>query len=87
MKFSDKYVFKDEKFSVGVEETTGKYYVSFPVANSQVDYEEHYEIDRAQYDSCPENLEELRAIVHKSRTRDNDENLFKKPGGMRGSPI
>ncbi|GLQ87154.1 hypothetical protein [Dyella flagellata] len=87
MNFIDKHVFREERFSVGIEETTGKYYVSFPVANSYVEYEEYYEIDRDQYEACPANLDVLKEIVKKSRARQNDERLIVKPGRLRGSPV
>lgn len=87
MHFIDKYVFREERFSVGVEETTGKYYLSIPVANLYVEYEEYYEIDPDQYDACPTNLDQLKEIAAKSRTRQNDAKLMVKPGRLRGSPV
>lgn len=87
MKFIDKHVFRDERFSVGVDETTGKFYLSIPVSNPLVDYEEYYEIDQAQYDACPTNMEELREIAAKCRKRENDSRLIIKPGRLRGNPL
>jgi len=87
MKFVDKYVFREERFSVGVEETTGKHYLSIPVANPFVDYEEYYEIDVDQFQACPSNLGQLKEIAAKSRARQNDERLIVQPGSLRGSPV
>lgn len=87
MKFLDKHIFKDDRFSIGVEESTGKYYLSIPVANPYVDYEEYYEINMSQYDACPGNLDELREIAAKSRARQNDGRLIVQPGRLRGTPV
>lgn len=87
MKFTDKHVFRNERFSVGVEETTGKYFISIPVANPFVDYEEYYEIDAAQYHACPANLDELKRLAEKCRARQNDARLIVKPGRLRGTPV
>lgn len=87
MKFTDKYVFKSERFSVGCEESSGRFYVSIPVANPYVEYEEYYEIDRAQYDNCPGNFDELKVIVQKCRNHENDSNLLVLPGRLRGAPV
>ena len=87
MKFKDQYVFKEDRFSVGVEESTGKYYISIPVANPYVDYEEYYEIDALQYHACPNNIDELRQIAAKCRARQNDSQLIQQPGRLRGMPV
>ena len=87
MKFIDKYVFQEERFSVGLEETTGKYYLSIPVANPYVEYEEYYEMDPDQYQACPANLDQLKEMAAKSRAGQNDAKLLVKPGRLRGSPV
>lgn len=87
MKFVDKHVFREERFSIGVEETTGKCYLSIPVANPYVDYEEYYEIDADQFQGCPGNLEQLKEIAARSRARQNDGKLIVQPGMLRGSPV
>ncbi|RUL72504.1 hypothetical protein [Dyella choica] len=87
MKYVDRHVFREERFSLGFEETTGKYYLSIPVANPYVEYEEHYEIDLDQYEACPANLDQLKEIAAKSRARQNDSRLMVKPGRLRGSPV
>lgn len=87
MKFTDMHVFRDEKFSVGIEEVGKKYYISIPVSNPYVDYEEYYEINDAQFHACPANIEELKEIAAKCRARQNDSRLIMKPGRLRGHPI
>lgn len=87
MKFIDTHVFKEDRFTVGFEESTGRYYLSIPVSNPYLDYEEYYEIDHQQFAACPGNIEELRTIAAKCRARTNDDRLIVKPGSMRGSPM
>lgn len=50
MKFNDVLVNKAERFSIGIEDVSGRCYVSFPVRNEYVEYEEYYEIDRARFE-------------------------------------
>lgn len=50
MKFTDIYFNREKRFSLGIEESSGKFYASFPVRNDMTEYEEYYEIDRAQLD-------------------------------------
>lgn len=56
LKFKDVVICRAERFSVGVEEASGKFYVAIPVSNSPVDYEEYYQIDHdafARYKADP----------------------------------
>ena len=41
MKFKDTYANRKEFFSLGIEQTSGRFYVSFPVSNGIADYEEY----------------------------------------------
>jgi hypothetical protein len=74
-------------FSVGIEETSGRFYVSIPVSNGMVDYEEYYEIDKASYDLFQGDLESALVFVMRCRRRELDELLIVKPGTNRGTAI
>jgi hypothetical protein len=87
MKFNDVHIFKTDRFSVGVEQESGKFFLSIPVANRLVDYEEYYEIDQATFDQCPANVAELRTLAQRCRLRQNDNCLMVQPGSDRGSAI
>ncbi|WP_443747384.1 hypothetical protein [Asticcacaulis solisilvae] len=87
MKFVDEFVFREDRFFIGTETFPGRHYISIPVANPYVEYEEYYKIDDADYRNCPGNVEDLRKIVEKCRARLNDDNLMLKPGRLRGSPV
>jgi len=84
MKFHDVAVNKAERFSIGIEEASGRYYVSFPVRNDYAEYEEYYEIDRAQFDRFQLDGAAALAFVTQCRNREKDELLIVKPGRLRG---
>ncbi len=87
MKFNDVVVNREHRFSIGVEEDSGRYYVSIPVNNGLVDYEEYYEIDRAQFERYRLQPELALDLVMRARRRDADDLLIVKPGTRRGEPI
>lgn len=85
MEFKDIYFNREERFSLGIEETSGKFYASFPVRNDMIEYEEYYEISRAQFDLFQTDLDAALAFVNRCRRRELDELLIQKPGSRRGS--
>ncbi|MFJ3485582.1 hypothetical protein ACIPL1_19650 [Pseudomonas sp. NPDC090202] len=87
MNFVDMYVNREERFSIGIEKVSGKFYVSFPVRNDMIDYEEYYEIDRAQYDLYQKDPNAALVFVTRCRHRELDELLIQKPGSKRGTAI
>lgn len=87
MKFDDQFVFKDDRFSVGTEVVSGVHYISIPVRNPYLEYEEYYKIDESEYRNCPGNLDVLRKIAEICRAGLNDDNLIMAPGRLRGRPI
>ena len=48
MKFSDVFVSREDRYSIGAELDSGGHYVSIPVSNGVVDYEEYYAISAEQ---------------------------------------
>ncbi|WP_077046709.1 hypothetical protein [Pseudomonas sp. KK4] len=78
MKFSDAFKSREHMFSIGVEETTGRFYVSIPVSNGMVDYEEYYEIDRASFDLFQKDP---------CRRRELDNLLIVQTGANRGTAV
>jgi hypothetical protein len=83
-RFQDTYVNSAERFSVGQELDTGRFYLSIPVSNRLADYEEYYEISREAHDRYPHNPAELSGFAEKCRRRECDHLLFIKPGSDRG---
>lgn len=70
--------------TIGIEEASGKPYVSIPVSNRMVDYDEYYQIDRATYNLYLTNSTAALEFVKRCRTRELDELLIFKPGIDRG---
>ncbi|ENM5766626.1 hypothetical protein FXE63_00165 [Vibrio mimicus] len=84
MKFEDLYVSREDRYSIGQELESKRFYISIPVSNGLIDYEEYYEIDKKLADLYPDSKAEIIDIVVKCRERKNDENLIIKPGKNRG---
>jgi hypothetical protein len=87
MKFKDVVVKRDERYSVGTEEDSGKHYVSIPVSNGMVDYEEYYEIDQPTFERYRADPDSARDFVERCRRREVDHLLIVKPGKNRGTAI
>ncbi len=84
MKFSDTATDTSSRFSIGLETETGRYYLSIPVSNRLVDYEEYYEVSREMHDRYPNNEDELKRFADECRARHNDHLLLMQPGSDRG---
>jgi hypothetical protein len=87
MRFNDTYVSRDERFSVGIDLVTGGGYVSIPVSNGLVDYEEYYEIDPQTYARFLSDPAVASSFAAECRRRERDELLIMPPGRNRGTPI
>jgi len=87
LKFNDLFFSKEKYFSVGIEESTGDYYVSIPVSNRMVDYEEYYRIEKSLYEKHQTDLSKLEFVAEECRKRLRDQDLIVPPGSDRGSPI
>ena len=84
MIFNDVFVNETERFSIGIEEASGRCYVSFPVRNAYAEYEEYYEIDRARFALFLRDAAAALAFVTTCRNRERDDLLMIKPGPLRG---
>jgi len=87
VKFTDALVLRDERFSLGLEETTGTFYLSIPVSNGLVDYEEYYALDRAAYERYLADPKAALPFVQRCRAREEDARLIVKPGNNRGTAV
>jgi hypothetical protein len=87
MIFLDQLVRKDKRYSLGIEKTSNKKYLSIPVANSFVDYEEYYEITSEQFDAFQININEATVFANQCRKHTMDNLLIVKPGINRGVAI
>ena len=77
MNIKSVYVDAVKRFSLDVDEASGRTFVSIPVSNSMVDYVEWYEVDRETFGR----FEADPALAH-----DLDHLLLLPPGTDRGDP-
>lgn len=87
MKFNDVLVSREHRFSLGIEEESGRYYLSIPVSNGLADYEEYYEIDRTAFERYRVDPVAALPFVDRCRHRDADELLIVQPGSNRGTAL
>ena len=87
MKFDDTYFSRDDRYSIGVEATSGRYYASIPVSNRIVDYEEYYELTEDQYRNFLRDRGAAIEFVEACRRREHDDLLLQRPGSNRGTPV
>jgi hypothetical protein len=77
---------REQRYALEVDDRAGRYYVSFPVSNRMVDYEEAYEVDRATFDRYYLDLDSAGEFVTRCRNRELDHLLRDQPGADRGTP-
>lgn len=87
MRFSDVFVSKEDRYSVGAELDSGRLYVSIPVSNGVVDYEEYYAISAEQSDVFLADRIAAIEFVDACRQHQHDDLLILKPGTNRGTPV
>ncbi|MFJ4065654.1 hypothetical protein ACIPW4_10185 [Pseudomonas sp. NPDC089996] len=87
MNFKDLFISRQHMFSIGIVEDSGQYYVSFPVSNGMVDYEECYAITETTFEAFMNDLDAALTFVDRCRERECDDLLIIKPGKNRGSAI
>jgi hypothetical protein len=87
MKFEDTYFSPEDRYSLGIESTSGRHYASIPVSNGIVDYEEHYEITPEQYEVFSGNRATAIEFVESCRRHEHDDVLIQQPGSNRGTPV
>ena len=87
MKFEDTFFSRHDRYSLGVETVSGRYYASFPVSNGFVDYEEYYELSPGQYRGFIESPVLALEFVERCRRHEQDHLLMQQPGRNRGTPI
>ncbi|OBJ37432.1 hypothetical protein A5630_04655 [Mycolicibacterium mucogenicum] len=87
MRFSDVFVSREDRYSIGAELDSGRLYVSIPVSNGVVDYEEYYAISGEQSDVFLADRTAAIEFVEACRQRQHDDLLILKPGTNRGTPV
>lgn len=83
--FIDRLVSREHRFSIGLIGGTNEKYLSIPVANQRVDYEEYYRIDDDMFDRFVANPDDALLFVERCRQRREDSRLIFQPGADRGA--
>ena len=81
---NDELVNSAERFSLGVDQESGRRYISIPVANRLVDYEEFYELTSEEYLKCICNAMTAAQVAQQCRENQLDSRLIVRPGSDRG---
>lgn len=84
MKFLDKIINRELRFSIGIEAESQTYYLSIPVSNRMVDYEEYYKITEDMYLSFVNDASLASTFAEECRKHMHDGSLFMQPGSDRG---
>jgi len=83
--FIDRTVSREHRYSLGLEAESGQHYLSVPVSNQRVDYEEYYRIDESMFARFLAEPDEARAFAERCRRREEDVRLFHQPRSDRGT--
>lgn len=83
----DSFSSRHDRYSLGFDEDSGKYYVSFPVSTGIVDYEEYYAMTAEQYQRFSDRQDLALQFVDSCHQRQHDDLLIQKPGWNRGTPV
>ncbi|MGO4205233.1 hypothetical protein AB4Z09_26550 [Rhodococcus sp. TAF43] len=86
MRFEDEYFSRTNRYSLGIDTASGRPYLSIPVSNGLVDYEEHYELDNDKYRNLLADESLAIQFAEACRRREHDDLLIQKPGNNRGTP-
>jgi hypothetical protein len=87
MQINDTYLSREDRYAIGIESLSGRYYASIPVSNGIVDYDEYYELTMSQFDQFLEDREAAIEFIEACRLRQHDDLLLQPPGNNRGIPV
>jgi hypothetical protein len=86
MKFNATKFTRTGRYAIGIEEESGKYFLSFPVRGMIIEDEEYYEISEAEFKLFSEDLDKAKDLVERCRQRLEDQRLLRQPFQPRGYP-
>ena len=86
-RFVDSHVSREGRFSLGIDQAASDHYLSIPVANRMVTYEEYYRLAKGQYNLFVEDSSSAMHFADECRRREHDDQLILPPGNDRGSAL
>ncbi|TXH25079.1 MAG: hypothetical protein E6R06_10350 [Mycobacterium sp.] len=84
MRFSDVFVSREDRYSIGTELDSGTGYVSIPVSNGLADCEEYYAISTQQSEVFLADRTAAIEFVEACRRHQHDDLLIQKPRRQQG---
>ncbi len=78
------FVDRVKRFSLDVDEETGRMFVSIPVRNKMIEYDEWYEVDKDTFERYKGDPTLAQDFVAQAKRREVDHLLLYKPGTDRG---
>jgi hypothetical protein len=87
LKARDEFSSRENRYTLGVDELSGRHYASLPVTIGVVDYEEYYELADDEYARFMADPASAAAFIEECRRREHDELLMQEPGWNRGKPV
>ena len=85
-RFETLFISRERLFSFGRDTVSGEAFLSIPVANRMIDYEEYYRLSLEQLRAFQSDVQAARAFADRCRKRRCDHLLILKPGSDRGEP-
>ena len=86
MKWSCVFVDRERRFSLDVEEESGRTFVAIPVRNQMAEYDEWYEVDAETFERYRADPSLAHDFVDACKRREMDHLLLLPPGRDRGLP-
>lgn len=86
-RFRDEFFSREQRYSIGIDTKLGGYFLSIPVSNGIVDYEEYYSISDAEHSLFLEDAASASQFAESCRRHRNDAFLLHRPGWNRGTPV
>ena len=87
LKPRDEFFSRENRYALGIDELSGRRYVSLPVTIGVADYNEYYELKDDAYARFLADPASAAAFVEECRRREHDELLLQQPGWNRGTPM
>ena len=87
MTYIDHYFSREHRYSIGIEDKSNRRYLSIPVSNGPLDYEEYYEVTPEEYQHFLSDASAAIDFAESCRRRERDDLLIQKPGWNRGTPV
>ncbi|MEG3087214.1 hypothetical protein [Sphingomonas sp. PB4P5] len=86
LRFQHEQVSRDGRFSIGIDTRAGDPYLSIPVKNRLIDYEEYYRLSPDEQRRFAADTAAATAFAEECRARLHDDRLILQPGSDRGEP-